>query len=171
VTGTVTDVNVNFTGFSHTYPDDVDMLLVSPDGLNAIVMSDAGDGTDIFSCNLTLDDESATALPDETAIACPANYKPANYELGDTFAAPAPAPSGNVALSTFDGGTANGTWSLYLVDDANVDSGSIGSWSLTVTGGGPPPPPPPPPPRRGRRGGPAPGTRARASWGRRTRAG
>ena len=45
VTGTVSDVNVNINGLTHTYPDDIDMLLVSPDGQNAIFMSDAGGGT------------------------------------------------------------------------------------------------------------------------------
>ena len=138
VSGTVSDVNVNLDGMSHTFPDDVDMLLVSPDGQNAIFMSDAGGGTDIVSCNLTLDDEAATAVPDATALACPGSYKPANYEPGDPFPAPAPTPSGSVNLSTFDGGTANGTWSLYIVDDASGDLGTITSWSLNVTGGGPP---------------------------------
>ena len=146
VTGTVSDVNVNLNGMSHTYPDDIDMLLVSPDGQNAIFMSDAGGGNAVVGCNLTLDDEAATVLPDSTALACPGSYKPANYEPGDPFPAPAPAPSGSVNLSTFDGGTANGTWSLYIVDDAGGDVGTITSWSLNVTGGGPPPPPPPPPP-------------------------
>ncbi len=40
--GSVTDVNLELTGLSHTYPDDIDMLLVAPGGENAIVMSDAG---------------------------------------------------------------------------------------------------------------------------------
>ena len=71
VTGTVSDVNVNLNGMSHTYPDDVDMLLVSPDGQNAIFMSDAGGGTAIVSCNLTIDDEAATALPDSTRAGLP----------------------------------------------------------------------------------------------------
>ncbi len=94
------------------------MLLVSPGGQNAIVMSDAGGSTDVVACNLTLDDEAPTQLPDFDAISCPGSYQPADYEAGDPFPAPAPTPSGNVALSTFDGGPANGTWSLYIVDDA-----------------------------------------------------
>ena len=42
MTGAISDVNVPLTGLSHTYPDDIDMLLVSPGGQNAIFMSDAG---------------------------------------------------------------------------------------------------------------------------------
>ena len=35
------------------------MMLVSPGGQNAIVMSDAGGSGDLVACNLTLDDEAA----------------------------------------------------------------------------------------------------------------
>ena len=85
-------------------------------------------------------------LPDFDPIICPGSYMPADYEAGDPFPGPAPTPSGNVNLSTFNGGTANGTWELYIVDDAGADVGDLGDWSLNVSAGGPPPPPPPPPP-------------------------
>lgn len=38
-----------------------------------------------------------------------------------------------MALSTFKGILPTGVWSLYVVDDAIGDFGSIGSWSLTIT--------------------------------------
>ena len=131
LSGSITDVNVQINGLSHTYPDDIDMLLVSPSGQNAIFMSDAGGSFDVVNCDLTIDDEAPAVLPDGSQLACPGSYQPANYEPGDPFPAPAPAPSGSVALSTFDGGSPNGTWSLYVVDDAAADVGSITSWSLT----------------------------------------
>ena len=116
-------MNVTLTGLSHTYPDDIDILLVRPGAsANATVMSDAGGSLDVNAVNLTLDDEAAAALPDAAQIVT-GSYQPANYEGADPFPAPAPAPSGNVALSTFDGGTPNGTWSLYLVDDAGARHG------------------------------------------------
>src|SRR6185503_14405390 len=106
MSGAISDVNVTLTGLSHTFPADIDMLLVSPDGQNAIVMSDAaGGGPGIVNCDLTLDDEAPSPLP-STVPSCPGTYQPANYGTGDSFPAPAPAPSGNVALSTFDGGNA-----------------------------------------------------------------
>src|SRR5262245_2087328 len=37
VSGAITDVNVQINGLNHTYPDDIDMLLVSPDGQNATI--------------------------------------------------------------------------------------------------------------------------------------
>jgi hypothetical protein len=36
------DVNLAVTGLSHTMPEDIDMLLVSPSGRNAIFLSGAG---------------------------------------------------------------------------------------------------------------------------------
>src|SRR6476646_733066 len=131
LSGSITDVNVQINGLSHTYPDDIDMLLVSPSGQNAIFMSDAGGSFDVVNCDLTIDDEAPVVLPDGSQLAC-RSYQPANYEPGDPFPAPAPAPSGSVALSTFDVGSPNGTWSLYVVDDAAADVGSITSWSLTI---------------------------------------
>ena len=115
---------MQFTGLNHTYPDDIDMLLVSPDGQNATIMSDSGGSTDLVGCDLTLDDQAAQALPDFDQIVCPGSYMPADYEPGDPFPGPAPTPSGNVNLSTFNGGTANGTWELYIVDDAGADIGN-----------------------------------------------
>ena len=49
LSGSIRDVNVQPHGLSHTYPDDIDMLLVSPDGQNAIFMSDAGGGSSTSS--------------------------------------------------------------------------------------------------------------------------
>ena len=119
------------------------MLLVGPGGQNAKVMSDAGGSLESQSVNLMLDDEAATQLPDSAQITS-GSYRPADYEPGtDVFPAPAPAPSGNVNLSTFDGLSANGTWNLYLVDDAGADMGNLTGWSLTITTSGGPPPPPP----------------------------
>ena len=40
--GTVQDVDVTLHGFTSTYPDDVELLLVGPSGQQATLMSDAG---------------------------------------------------------------------------------------------------------------------------------
>ena len=52
----------------------------------------------------------------------------------DSVPAPAPSPSSATTLSTFDGTAPNGIWSLYVIDDASGDRGTIaGGWCLTVT--------------------------------------
>lgn len=126
------DVNVQLFGLSHTWPDDVDMLLVGPQGQNLIIMSDAGGSTDVVNADVFFDDAAATGIPDAGPLVA-GTYKPTNIGAGDTFPAPAPAPSANTTLATFNGTNPNGTWSLYVVDDAGGDSGSIaGGWCLEL---------------------------------------
>jgi hypothetical protein len=60
-------------------------------------------------------------------------YAPVNYTGADPFTG-APAPSGDMALSTFNGIKANGVWRLYIFDDTDEKGGSLQEgWSLTIT--------------------------------------
>jgi subtilisin-like proprotein convertase family protein len=141
LTGTVSSVTVTLTGLSHTFPDDVDVLLVGPQGQKVLLMADSGGGSDLDNVNLTFDDAASNSLPDSDQIVT-GTYKPT---IGTTNGAegcdhpadfPSPAPAGpyDSALSAFSGTNPNGTWSLYVIDDASADSGSIsGGWSLTIT--------------------------------------
>jgi subtilisin-like proprotein convertase family protein len=55
------------------------------------------------------------------------------------FPAPAPA-SGGSSLAVFNGTSPNGTWSLYVADDAAVDTGAFSlGFCVNVTAGGTPP--------------------------------
>jgi uncharacterized repeat protein (TIGR01451 family) len=130
--GTIAKATVTLNQVSHTYPDDIDILLVGPGGENSLLMSDAGNGLDIVSVNLTFDDAASTTLPDNNQILS-GDYQPTDYTVGDTFPAPAPAGPYTAALSNFIGGNPNGDWGLYIVDDVGGDVGSIsGGWSLTL---------------------------------------
>jgi subtilisin-like proprotein convertase family protein len=136
----ITDVDVRLNGITHTEADDLDLLLVGPTGQTATIMSDVGGTTDVTGVNLTLDDQAAASI-DNTAALVSGTFRPTNSGAGDPFAAPAPAPSGNVYLSAFNGTDPNGTWSLYVVDDLSGDLGEIaGGWSLIIETGAPPPP-------------------------------
>jgi subtilisin-like proprotein convertase family protein len=144
---TVQKVTVTINGLTHTFPADLDFLLVGPAGQNAIIWSDAGGSDDVAGIVVTLDDDAATPLP-EIGPLVSGTFQPANYGTGDTWPAPAPVPSGDVALSTFNGTDPNGTWSLYLVDDAGLDLGEItGGWELTICSAGGTPTPTPTPGR------------------------
>jgi len=141
LSGPVSKVTVTLLGINHTFPDDVDILLVGPGGDKFIIMSDAGGSVDLVNTTITLDDAAATLLPDGTLISS-GTFRPANYGTGDTFAAPAPAApyqtpatAGTATFaSVFNGKNPNGTWSLYVVDDAGGDLGNIsGGWRITIT--------------------------------------
>ena len=131
--GHIRDVNLILWDYSHTFPDDVDVLLVHR-GVSRTIMSDVGGGTDIVNTNIILDDEAAPFLPDNTAIDHNDAWKPRNYEGIDFFPAPAPSPNAQASLTGFDGANPNGTWSLYVTDDISSAGGDIGEgWLIQIT--------------------------------------
>ena len=130
-TGTIVDVDVQFDGLTHLWPDHIDMLLVGPGGENAIVMSDAGGSLDAIHVDFTLDDSAGVPLPDVIRIV-PGTYRPANYPPADSFPAPAPTPSGGSDLSVFNGTDPNGTWRLFVVHDGTNFDGFISDWGVTI---------------------------------------
>jgi len=148
VTNPVTKVTVTITGFNHTFPSDVDMLLVGPGGQKFVLVSDVIGGTDAVGINWTLDD-AAAAFIGSTGTPASGTFKPTNYtDCQDPFTAPAPSgpylspggigtPCGTDTLGAFNGVNPNGTWRLYVVDDLGADVGNIsGGWSLNITTAG-----------------------------------
>jgi subtilisin-like proprotein convertase family protein len=131
--GTVSDVNVTVTGLTHGFPDDVDMLLVGPGGQNVVLAADAGGGEDANAQTLTFDDGAAGTLRDENAPRSDA-VRPQSFGLGFEGPAPAPAAPFGETLAVFNGTDPNGTWQLFVFDDAGSDEGEIaGGWSLEIT--------------------------------------
>ena len=130
--GKILDADVTLMGLTHTWPHDVNVHLVGPRGQNATIMSDVGGNFDVSNVTLTLDDEAANSMS-EAGQLVGGTFKPSNpTEPLDSFPG-APAPSGLVALSTFDRTNPNGIWDLYVVDDGISDAGRFASgWSLTI---------------------------------------
>lgn len=132
VNGTVSKVTVTLNRVNHAFPDDVDIMLVGPQGQKVMLMSDAGGGNRLTDARITFDDSATSSVPDNGAIAS-GSYKPANYEAAETMAAPAPAGPYSTTLSAFNGVDPNGTWSLYVQDDTAPDGGTIlGGWLLSI---------------------------------------
>jgi uncharacterized repeat protein (TIGR01451 family) len=134
LSGGIASVTLRLNSFSHNYPDDVDMLLVSPSGRATLLMSDAGGGSAVTNLTLIFDDTAATALEDSSALR-PGIFQPTDHEVGgDNFPAPAPPGPYPGSLSVFQGDDPNGTWALYVFDDyAGADGGALDGWTLTVT--------------------------------------
>jgi hypothetical protein len=136
--GVIQRVSVTINGFSHAFPADVDFLLESPSGRKVVLMSDFGAGSPgVSNINVTLDDYAARPIPStvtgNTGVPfVTGTYRPANSGTTDLFPAPAPASPYVYTLSQFNGDSPNGTWNLYIIDDANLDGGSIsGGWTIT----------------------------------------
>ena len=132
-------IRLEITGITHTFPNDIDMLLVGPGGQKFSLLSDSGGTGDVSSLTFTLSD--AAAAQQSTTQWVAGDFKPVNIGAGDLFAAPAPAgpyseaPTAGAAsfASVFgtDGTTMNGTWALYVVDDLGGDLGTMAGWKLT----------------------------------------
>jgi len=132
----VLDVNLTLKNYTHTFPDDVDVLLVHGTK-SRTVLSDVGGLYDVNNVNLTLDDESPTSLlPFDNSQMVSGTFKPLNKSGQDNDLFPSPAPNphdGTQYLTGFDGMKANGDWQLYVQDDAGGDCGTIaGGFSLTI---------------------------------------
>ncbi|GBF56099.1 alkaline phosphatase [Microcystis sp. 0824] len=132
LSGNINSLKVTLTNLSHTWPDDIDVLLVGPTGTKALLMSDVGGSGDVSNVTLTFDPTATSSLPDEGLITS-GSYKATDVGTGDIFNAPAPGGPYGTDFSVFNNTNPNGTWSLYVIDDAGGDVGTIaGGWSLNI---------------------------------------
>jgi len=132
--GNLQKVTATLHGYVHTCPDDVAILLVGPSGANSTLMGNVGGcpGTSTGNIDITFD-QAATRTLNDSDVVTSGTYLPS--ESGTT-ALSAPAPTGPYALSLniFNNLPANGTWSLFIEDQAGNDEGSVlGGWSLNIT--------------------------------------
>lgn len=130
--GTIASVDVHLFGLTHTYPDDLDVVLVGPNGRAVMLMSDACGGTDLDNVNLRVASGSFPAMPDDSACATDTTYSPTDWQPGESLSAPAPPAPYRTSLATFAGTNPNGTWSLYINDDFDGDSGYLPEWALQL---------------------------------------
>jgi subtilisin-like proprotein convertase family protein len=127
----VTVKSITLNGVTHTFPDDVDVLVQSPTAGNVVLMSDAGGTNDANNFNYTFDDAAASLMSD-AGLNPSGTYRPTNFITPDTWVAPGPG-SVTQATPTLASltGDMNGVWNLFVVDDLAGDQGSISSWSIT----------------------------------------
>ncbi|HUO08924.1 MAG TPA: proprotein convertase P-domain-containing protein [Phycisphaerae bacterium] len=111
-TGTVTNLSVTLN-ITHPLDSDLTAYLIAPDG-NQILLFTGLTGANFT--NTTFSDQATTSITSGTA------------PYTGTFRAVD-------ALADFNGKSANGTWSLKVVDGVKNNSGSLTSWTLKVTTG------------------------------------
>ncbi len=134
VTGTTVD-NVVLRNMSHTWGNDIDILLQSPTGQNVVLMSDIGGTVAVPNATYTFRDGSpamAAGAANPTGT-----YSPTNVDVADNWPAPGPGAFAQAApaLALF-GNTANvnGLWKLFVVDDTGGDQGTIANgWGITFS--------------------------------------
>jgi subtilisin-like proprotein convertase family protein len=132
----ITDLNVHLNTFTHTFPDDVDVLLVGPHGQSTILMSDAGGFQAVGSLTLVIDNQGQERLLNDGPLLsnCLCEFKPANYRPSDSFPSVVLAGNPGKSLSVFNRTEPFGTWELYVVDDTGGDAGAFAEgWGLEFT--------------------------------------
>ena len=132
VTGYVSKVTVTVSNMSHTYPHDIGLLLVGPATNTVLMGQDANYFEDMTDVTLTFDSTAPIVLPSQGTFSsgtyAPASYNPTNFFTN------ALAPPYGTNLSSFNGLSPNGAWSLYGQDTAPGDAGGISNgWAVTIT--------------------------------------
>jgi subtilisin-like proprotein convertase family protein len=104
------DVGVNIT---HSYDGDLVILLVPPGSAPITLVNRQGLGGDNFT-NTVFDDSAATSI---TAGTPPytGSFRPEN------------------PLTGLNGTMSNGTWTLRVADQANLDTGTLTAWFVRLT--------------------------------------
>ncbi|MEZ4771676.1 MAG: M12 family metallo-peptidase [Bacteroidia bacterium] len=109
---TIADVNVKNLNFTHSWINDLDVVLQGPSNKTATLFSRiCGENDEDFDLNL--DDEALSAT-----FPCP----PVG---GGTF-----RPKDSLAV--FDGMNSAGIWILKVTDNENFDGGMLNSWTLEI---------------------------------------
>jgi subtilisin-like proprotein convertase family protein len=123
-------VTVRLLGLTHSFSEDVSILLVAPGGRTVLLMSGVGGSCLLSGLNMTF----AAGAPRITGCPTSGVFSPTTVGTGPVFPSPAaPGPHGSL-LESLVGieGNGNGEWRLFVIDTETNDQGTIsGGWSLT----------------------------------------
>jgi subtilisin-like proprotein convertase family protein len=142
----LTGLKVVLRNVNHSCTKDLDVLLVGPDGTETVLFSDNGqpaitfDGcTNLVKDAVTIDDtcpDFGNSMPGGESSTDPICVRPSDNDSlghqGDNWGSVG-ASAQALNLSTFNGKNPNGAWKLYINDDSDGDSGTIGSWEVQIT--------------------------------------
>jgi len=102
-------VAINLT---HTFDSDLTISLISPAGTTIVLSNRRGGSGDNFT-NTIFDDTATTTIAAGTPPFT-GSFKP------------------DTVLSSFKGQIINGTWTLKIVDNAAIDTGTLIGWSMNI---------------------------------------
>ncbi|MFN7140967.1 MAG: immunoglobulin domain-containing protein, partial [Limisphaerales bacterium] len=130
ITQTLVKVSVTLSSLTHSFPSDLDVLLVNPSGNAVYLLSEVGGSYSVTNVTLTFDDEADAGFDYYFPIT-PGTYRPTALDPAASSPSPAPMPPYATNLLALVPGDPNGPWSLYVSDGfPGSDSGGIAGWSL-----------------------------------------
>jgi subtilisin-like proprotein convertase family protein len=116
-TNCTADVGSTTVGLDHTFVGDLVGTLTSPSGASVVLFANEGGSGNNF-CQTVFTDSATRSIEDALSTDAPFTGQWAPEE----------------SLNSLLGSNANGTWTFHVEDTAAVDSGSIRSFSLHVSG-------------------------------------
>lgn len=133
LSGSPLKVRVTLNGITHRAIDDVDIMLVAPNGLASVILSDVSRGP-VTNITLNLDGDAADQLPGSgVPLFNGGRFRPFNYGTNEQFVAPAPSGFVSKRDLNFAGIDPNGTWSLFIQDDtASADGAIARGWAIEI---------------------------------------
>ena len=133
----IAHMRVVLRNLTHTFPEDLGICLVGPQGQVCALSVGCGGLTNAINTTIAFDDDSSVTVPHPLITG---TYRP-SFCRPATFAAPGPGIASALPtnLGVFDGQNGNGLWSLYVQDFAINDNGTIaGGWELQIIEAGSP---------------------------------
>ena len=126
----ISTISVTIPNISHSWYDDLDIMLISPTGQRLVLMSDCGGNNPGNGNRNYTFVQGGTVLNDGSPPTASGNVSPTGFETPDTWPDGAPTISSMNQLT----GNPNGTWTLRVIDDAVGDAGCLnGGWSIAFT--------------------------------------
>jgi subtilisin-like proprotein convertase family protein len=136
----IADIDFRVDNLQHTFTGDLSLTLKAPNGYGANliwlreILFGGGDGDHFV--NTVIDDESTNDLNQTTPAQAPytGSWAPAfNSSVWLLFGDPAIFPDAVGQLSRMDGLSTQGSWTVHVADEFNLDNGTLNSWSIIVT--------------------------------------
>ena len=111
--GSYTALKSVYVDISHTYTSDLNLYLLSPDNTVFVLSTDNGGSSSAGYDNITFEDGGST-LPTTNGLTPDGTYA---IEVG--------------SLAAY-AGVLEGTWTLFVADDANIDTGTITEFRVGI---------------------------------------
>jgi hypothetical protein len=113
-------------GFQHTRPDDLRIVLESPQGTAVVLMAGAGGGTAVSAgTRIVFSDAAAAPIGNAGPIVHMTSYKPGGQYGGAALIPPGPPTPYETALGALQDEPIAGTWRLWVSDGFPFQTGQI----------------------------------------------